>query len=43
MAFGEQGNKGIYFSGQRKERSKTEGNRGIKTILGKKENIKSGF
>ena len=38
---GEQGNKAIYFRGTREQKSKTEGNRGTKAILGNKEHRKS--
>ena len=33
-AFGEQGNQAIYFRGTRKQKSKTEGNRGTKAFFG---------
>ena len=40
---GEQGNKANYFRGTREQKSKTEGNRGTKAILGKWEHRKSRF
>ena len=41
--FEEQGNKVIYFRGTREQKSKTEGNRGTKAILGNREHRKSRF
>ena len=38
---GEQGNKALYFRGTRKQKSKTEGIRGTKAILGNREHRKS--
>ena len=43
---GEQGNKTVYFGGtreQKEQKYKTEGNRGTKANLGKKEHRKSRF
>ena len=39
----EQWNKAIYFRGIREQKSKTEGNRGTKGILGNREHRKSRF
>ena len=41
--FGEQGNKAYYFRGTKGQKSKTEGNRGTKAILGNREHGKSRF
>ena len=43
MGLGEQGNKAIYFTGTREQKSKTEGNRVTKAILGNWEHKKSRF
>ena len=40
---GEQGRKVIYFRGTREQKSKTEGNRGTKAVLGNREHRKSRF
>ena len=41
--WGSRGNKAIYFRGTREQKSKTEGNRGTKAILGNREHRKSRF
>ena len=40
---GEQRNKAIYIRGTREQKSKTEGNRGTKAILGNRENKNQDF
>ena len=43
QGFGGTGNKAIYFSRTREQKSKTEGNRGTKAVLGNREHRKSRF